>query len=383
MLKASMRGQVPPFIVMDVMREANNLETKGRDILHLEVGQPGTGAPKGVIDCISKKISEQLGYTDAFGLRQLRVRIAQHYLDYYNLTVAADRIAITTGSSAAFVLSFVAAFDPGETVAIVSPGYPAYRNILTSLGLTVAEISVGPETNFELTLDLLEAIPGPIDGLIIASPSNPTGTMISKDHLEKICDYCFSKNIRLVSDEIYHGITFGDIAQTALKFNNNSIIVNSFSKYFSMTGWRVGWCVLPEDLIRPVECLSQNFYISAPTLSQYGALAAFGCTEELELNVKRYAINRKILLQALPKAGFSELATTDGAFYIYANIEKFDEKSPEFCSRTLNELGVAITPGIDFDPLNGAKYVRFSFSGRTEDIQEASRRLISWYSQTK
>ena len=378
-----MRGQVPPFIVMDVMREANNLETKGRDILHLEVGQPGTGAPKGVIDCISKKISEQLGYTDAFGLRQLRVRIAQHYLDYYNLTVAADRIAITTGSSAAFVLSFVAAFDPGETVAIVSPGYPAYRNILTSLGLTVAEISVGPETNFELTLDLLEAIPGPIDGLIIASPSNPTGTMISKDHLEKICDYCFSKNIRLVSDEIYHGITFGDIAQTALKFNNNSIIVNSFSKYFSMTGWRVGWCVLPEDLIRPVECLSQNFYISAPTLSQYGALAAFGCTEELELNVKRYAINRKILLQALPKAGFSELATTDGAFYIYANIEKFDEKSPEFCSRTLNELGVAITPGIDFDPLNGAKYVRFSFSGRTEDIQEASRRLISWYSQTK
>ena len=383
MLKASMRGQVPPFIVMDVMREANNLETKGRDILHLEVGQPGTGAPKGVIDCISKKISEQLGYTDAFGLRQLRVRIAQHYLDYYNLTVAADRIAITTGSSAAFVLSFVAAFDPGETVAIVSPGYPAYRNILTSLGLTVAEISVGPETNFELTLDLLEAIPGPIDGLIIASPSNPTGTMISKDHLEKICHYCFSKNIRLVSDEIYHGITFGDIAQTALKFNNNSIIVNSFSKYFSMTGWRVGWCVLPEDLIRPVECLSQNFYISAPTLSQYGALAAFGCTEELELNVKRYAINRKILLQALPKAGFSELATTDGAFYIYANIEKFDEKSPEFCSRTLNELGVAITPGIDFDPLNGAKYVRFSFSGRTEDIQEASRRLISWYSQTK
>ena len=378
-----MRGQVPPFIVMDVMREANNLETKGRDILHLEVGQPGTGAPKGVIDCISKKISEQLGYTDAFGLRQLRVRIAQHYLDYYNLTVAADRIAITTGSSAAFVLSFVAAFDPGETVAIVSPGYPAYRNILTSLGLTVAEISVGPETNFELTLDLLEAIPGPIDGLIIASPSNPTGTMISKDHLEKICHYCFSKNIRLVSDEIYHGITFGDIAQTALKFNNNSIIVNSFSKYFSMTGWRVGWCVLPEDLIRPVECLSQNFYISAPTLSQYGALAAFGCTEELELNVKRYAINRKILLQALPKAGFSELATTDGAFYIYANIEKFDEKSPEFCSRTLNELGVAITPGIDFDPLNGAKYVRFSFSGRTEDIQEASRRLISWYSQTK
>ena len=378
-----MRGQVPPFIVMDVMREANNLETKGRDILHLEVGQPGTGAPKGVIDCISKKISEQLGYTDAFGLRQLRVRIAQHYLDYYNLTVAADHIAITTGSSAAFVLSFVAAFDPGETVAIVSPGYPAYRNILTSLGLTVAEISVGPETNFELTLDLLEAIPGPIDGLIIASPSNPTGTMISKDHLEKICDYCFSKNIRLVSDEIYHGITFGDIAQTALKFNNNSIIVNSFSKYFSMTGRRVGWCVLPEDLIRPVECLSQNFYISAPTLSQYGALAAFGCTEELELNVKRYAINRKILLQALPKAGFSELATTDGAFYIYANIEKFDEKSPEFCSRTLNELGVAITPGIDFDPLNGAKYVRFSFSGRTEDIQEASRRLISWYSQTK
>lgn len=378
-LKRSSRGQVPPFIVMDVMRAAFEREEAGEPVLHMEVGQPGTGAPTGVLDAISDTMRmDRMGYTDAFGLPDLRRAIQGHYRQTYNVDIPVEQIAVTTGSSGAFILGFLAAFEAGDRVALASPGYPAYRNILTALGIDVVEILVGPDTNFQPTPALIDEIDESLDGLIIASPSNPTGTMIDAAGLHALYDYCAKHEIRLISDEIYHGITYDGPAETVAKFGPDAIIVNSFSKYFSMTGWRLGWMVVPEELVRSVECLAQNLFISPPAISQHAGIAVFDCRDELDCHVVTYAKNRELLLRELPKAGFDKLASADGAFYIYADVSEITNDSPSFCQRMLSETGVAATPGTDFDPSRGHHFIRFSFARDTEDMKAAAAKLIAW-----
>ena len=377
-MKISGRSSVPAFIVMDVMQAAADREASGRDVLHMEVGQPSTGAPRGVIEAAKQALeADVLGYTLALGIDPLRRRIAQHYRDAYGVEVPHGRIAVTVGSSGAFLLTFLAAFDPGDRVAILRPGYPCYRNILSTLQIEVVDIPVGPATRFQPTPELLDAA-GPLDGLLLASPANPTGSMLRRSELEAIVAWCDAKGVRFLSDEIYHGIAFGEAAATALEFTQNAIVINSFSKYFSMTGWRLGWTVLPEELVRPVERLAQNLFISPSALAQHAALAAFDCGAELERNVARYAANRELLLAELPKAGLDQLAPADGAFYLYADVRRMTNDSEAFCRAMLQETGVAATPGLDFDPVDGRAFVRFSFCGATEQMREAARRLRRW-----
>ena len=378
-LKASKRGEVAPFIVMDVLRAANERAARGESVLHLEVGQPASSAPAAVIEAAKSALDgDRIGYTEAFGIAGLRDRIARHYADYYGTPVDAERIVVTTGSSGAFLLAFLSAFDVGDRVALAAPGYPAYRNILSALGLVPVEIPTGPETRFQPTPELIDALDAPIDGLIVASPANPTGTMMKPEELSRLVRYCDDQGIRLVSDEIYHGITFGGRAATALASSGHAFVVNSFSKYFCMTGWRLGWMVVPEDLLRPIECLAQNLYISPPTLSQHAAVAAFDCAAELDGHVARYARNRDILLDRLPAAGLENLAPVDGAFYIYADVSRISNDSEELCRRVLAETGVAMTPGTDFDTRRGHRFVRISFAGSTEDMTVAADRLVDW-----
>ena len=377
-LKAARRGEIPPFFVMEVMRAACEREAAGGEVLHLEVGQPSTAAPAPVIAAAKAALeSDRLGYTEALGVPALRQAISRHYRESYGLDVPARRVVVTTGSSGGFVLAFLAAFEAGDRVAMATPGYPCYRNILAALGVIPVEIPVGPETRFQPTPAQLEAA-GPLDGLIVASPANPTGTMIPAPELKALVEYCHRRGIRLISDEIYHGITYGEPAVSALGFGDEVVVLNSFSKYFSMTGWRLGWMVLPEALIRPVECLAQNLFISAPTISQLAAVAAFECRAELDGHVARYARNRALLLEELPKAGLDRLAPAEGAFYIYADVSALTDDSEDWCKRLLADTGIAITPGIDFDPARGRSFVRFSFAGATETIAEAAKRLRGW-----
>jgi aspartate/methionine/tyrosine aminotransferase len=378
-LKIAKRGQVPPFIAMDVLRAANERAATGDDVLHLEVGQPSTPAPAAVLAAARQALGRQtLGYTDALGLPALREAIAAHYRESYGVTLDPSRVVVTTGSSGAFLLAFLAAFEPGDRVALAAPAYPAYRNILTALGLVPIELTAGPEHRYQATIDLLRAQGQGVDGLIVASPANPTGTMLAPDELAAIVRYCRDVGIRLISDEIYHGIVYSVTAATALSSGDEAVIVNSFSKYFSMTGWRLGWMVVPVDMLRPIECLAQNLFISPPALSQHAALAAFGCRDELDANVARYARNRALLLDELPKAGFSRFAPADGAFYLYADVAHLTDDSPEFCRRMLREVGVACTPGTDFDPARGNATLRLSFAGTTDAMAEAARRLQAW-----
>ncbi len=378
-LKAAKRGQVPPFIVMDVMRAAAAREAAGGEVLHMEVGQPGTAAPPAVLDAVRQALGEdRVGYTLAQGIEPLRRRIARHYQDSYGVEVDPERVMVTTGSSGGFLLSFLSAFEAGDRVALAAPGYPAYRNILSALGVEPVLIPTEAEHRFQPTPALLDRVAGPLDGLIVASPSNPTGTMLDRAQLSALVDYCAERGLRLISDEIYHGITYEAPAVTALALTGDAIVINSFSKYFSMTGWRLGWMVLPEDLLRPVECLAQNLFISPPTLSQLGGLAAFEAREVLEGYVANYARNRAFLLQALPAAGFDRLAPADGAFYLYADVGHLTNDSEAFCRRMLAETGVATTPGLDFDPERGHRFLRFSFAGPEAVMQEAATRLQAW-----
>ena len=378
-LKVAARGQVPPFIVMDVMRAANEREAAGGDVLHLEVGQPGTPAPDGVLAAARAALDSHLiGYTDAMGLPGLRRRIATHYAEWYGCDVDPRRIMVTTGSSAGFLLAFLAAFEAGDRVALAAPGYPAYRNILAALGVEPLLLPAEAEHRFQPTPELLARLPAPPDGLIVASPSNPTGTMVGREEMQALVDYCRAAGIRLVSDEIYHGICFEQPGVSALELTEDAIVINSFSKYFSMTGWRLGWMVLPDDLLRAVECLGQNLFISAPCLSQIAGEAAFDCAPQLDGYVAAYARNRALLLKELPKAGLDRLAPADGAFYIYADVSALTNDSEAFCRRMLAEIGVAATPGIDFDPDRGRHFVRFSFAGREATMAEAARRLQNW-----
>jgi len=378
-LKVSKRGAVPPFLVMDVLRAANEREAAGEDVLHLELGQPGTGAPAAVVAATQAVLaSDPLGYTEALGLPRLRVRIAAHYGEAYGLDVAPERIVVTTGASGGFLLAFLSAFEAGDRVGIVEPGYPAYRNILNALDLQPVAIRASMENRFQPSVEQLVPLASNLDGLILASPSNPTGTMLSRDAFKHLAAFCSQSGIRLISDEIYHGITYGKPAASALEFDSKAIVVNSFSKYYSMTGWRVGWMVVPEPLLRSIECLAQNLFISPPTLSQHGAISVFDCQEELDATVAAYAKNREWLLEELPKAGFDKLAPADGAFYLYADISSFSSDSESFCRAMLEETGVAATPGIDFDPVEGNRAVRFSFAGTTATMVEAARRLKNW-----
>jgi len=381
-LKRSIRGQVPPFIVMDVMAEANRREVAGEDVLHLEVGQPSTGAPSGVIEVAQATlVSDKLGYTEALGIPPLRERIARYYGETHDIDLAADRVVVTTGSSGGFMLAFLSAFDTGDRVALADPGYPAYRNILSALGIEAVAVPTTIDDRYQPTPELLDRVvreTGAIDGLIVASPANPTGTMLAAAEMKALTGYCDANGIRLISDEIYHGITYEGAGETALSFTDNAFIVNSFSKYYSMTGWRVGWMVVPEDLHRSVECLAQNLFISVPALSQRAACAAFDCREELDAGVLRYAANRELLLRELPKAGLDRLAPADGAFYIYAEVGHLTNDSEAFCRQILAETGVAMAPGTDFDRERGRATVRISFAGDTATMGEAARRLQAW-----
>ncbi len=378
-IKIAARGQVPPFIVMDVMRDAARLEAEGKRVVHLEVGQPSTGIPAAAAARVREMIGvNALGYTVAGGIPELRARIAAHYHDVHGVSVDPRRVFITTGSSGAFMLAFLAAFAAGDRVALAAPGYPAYRHILTAIGVQPELIAVGADSRYQPTVAHLKALPKLPDGLIVASPSNPTGTVIPPAEFRELQTFCDTHGIRLISDEIYHGITYGQAVTTAAGEGTTAIVVNSFSKYFSMTGWRLGWLVLPEDMLRPLECLAQNLFISPPAVSQWAGVFVFDCRDELEANVARYAANRALLLDRLPGLGFDKLAPADGAFYIYADVAQLTDDAQVFCRRMLNEAGVATTPGIDFDPINGRHCVRFSFAGSTPDMAEACERLALW-----
>ena len=385
-LKSSRRAQIQPFIVMDVLQAANARDLAARTAeercIHLEVGQPGTPAPHAVVEAARRALSShRLGYTESLGIPDLRQRIARHYRETYGVAVPAERVVVTTGSSGAFLLSFLAAFDAGDRVALADPGYPAYRNILRAVDVEPVGLAAAAEDRFQPTpasLDAALAGGRALDGLIVASPANPTGSMLSAGALEALSTWCRRCGVRLISDEIYHGIVFGEPAMTALQFGDEAIVINSFSKYYSMTGWRLGWMIVPPDLVRAVELLTQNLFISPPTLPQLAGLAAFDAGDELTANVARYRRNRDILLARLPQAGFSRFAAPDGAFYLYADVAHLTNDSEEFCRRMLAEAGVATTPGTDFDPQRGRAYVRFSFAGSEADMEEAARRLIAW-----
>ena len=377
-LRTSRRGLVPPFIAMDVLRAANQREAGGADVIHLEVGQPGSSAPEPVLEAARRALQvERIGYTDALGIAPLRQAIAAHYYAEYGVSIDPAEVVVTTGSSAAFQLAFLAAFEAGSRVGLAVPGYPAYRNILTALDIEPVLITVGENTHYQPTPELLTEAGG-LDGLIIASPANPTGTMIGPADLERLAGYCSDRGIRLISDEIYHGITYGAAAMTARAFGREAVIINSFSKYYSMTGWRLGWMLVPLDLARSVECLAQNFYISPPALSQFAALPVFGCRAVLNRHVARYRANRDLLIRTLTAAGLTRFAPAEGAFSLYVDISSLTRDSNGFRRRLLAETGVAVTPGLDFDPVDGHAWIRVSFAGASEEVAEAARRLTEW-----
>ncbi len=379
-MKVGRAAAVPPFHVMDVIKAANArqkaLPPGAPHIIHMEVGQPGTGAPKGAAEAAARALTDRqpMGYTETFGLPSLRDRIAAHYQHWYGLTIPASRIAVTTGASGAFPLAFLAAFDPGDRIALAAPFYPPYVNILTALGLHPEILHATAETRFQPTPAMLARLDPPPQGLILASPCNPAGSMLHEDEFAALAAWCTANSIRLISDEIYHGLTYGEPLSTAAAIQG-AIVINSFSKYFSMTGWRIGWMVLPEDLIRPVECLQQNLFISAPHISQIGAQAALDCHAELQSNVDAYRRSRAHLLRTLPLAGFTKLTQAEGAFYIYADVSDRTDDSAAFCTRLLDQAGIAASPGIDFDRTRGHHFIRFSYCGPEADMQEAADRL--------
>ena len=376
--RLSKRGAVDPFIVMDVMEAARRREATGRDVIHMEVGQPATPAPRRAREAAAAAMDgDALGYTVALGLPALRERISRLYRDWYGLDVPAERIIVTSGSSAAFLLTFLALFDVGDKVATVAPGYPSYRNIFNALGVDVVETPGAAADGWRPTPRMV-AEAGDIRGFLAASPSNPTGAMLDKPTLAALIDAVRAKDAVFISDEIYHGLHYGARAHSALEIDDQAVVINSFSKYFSMTGWRIGWMVAPDWMVRQVERLAQNFFICAPHISQVAALAAMDADEECEANLAVYRRNREVLLEELPKAGFDRLAPCEGAFYIYAETDRLAADSREFCDRMLAEAGVAATPGLDFDPQRGAGTVRFSFARSTEDMIEGARRLKTW-----
>jgi aspartate/methionine/tyrosine aminotransferase len=377
----SERGEIPPFIVMDVMRAAAAKEATGARVIHMEVGQPGTPAPKAAREAVKRALdTETLGYTLALGMEPLRERIARHYRDWYGLDIPRDRIVVTSGSSAAFVLTFLAILDAGANVGLPSPGYPCYRHILAVLGCAPAILEADASTRWMPTAEQIAAADDEtkLSAVLIASPANPTGTMLEPERLRAIVAVCHERGIWFISDEIYHGLAYDRPDVTALGHSDEVIVINSFSKYFSMTGWRVGWMVVPDRLVRTIERLAQNLYISPPAVAQVAALGAFDGIQELEANKAVYRANRELLLRELPKAGLDRIVPADGAFYLYADVGRFTDDSLAFARLMLAETGVAATPGVDFDEARGRRFLRFSYSGTTADMAEAARRLQTW-----
>jgi aspartate/methionine/tyrosine aminotransferase len=372
-MRSSRRSDVDPFIVMDVMEAARAAEERGRHVIHMEVGQPGTPAPRGALDALSGAMREEaLGYTVALGLPALRLRIARLYRDWYGVDLDPARVIVTAGSSGAFLLAFTALFDAGDRVALGDPGYPSYRQILRALSLVPVGVPARAENRLQ---PAPEDLPQDIAGLIVASPANPTGTMLDRAGLAALIGAAQARGAAFISDEIYHGIEYDRKAVSALEITDDAYVINSFSKYFSMTGWRVGWMVVPEDHVRTVERLAQNMFICPPHASQVAALAAMDCTAELQANLAVYAENRRLMLEGLPRAGFADIAPPDGAFYVYADVSDLTDDSLAFSKRILDEAGVAVTPGLDFDPVRGRRTLRFSYARSTADIREGLRRL--------
>lgn len=378
LMKLSSRGAVEPFHAMDVLAEATKRRAAGRPVISMAVGQPVHPAPAAAREAARRALDVgRIGYTDALGLLSLRRAISDFYRSRHGVSVDPGRIAITTGSSAGFNLAFLALFDAGDRVAIARPGYPAYRNILAALGIETVEIEVDADNGFTLTPEALEAH-GRIDGVLLASPANPTGTVTGRANLAALSAYCRDNGIAFISDEIYHGLTFVGEEATALEFGDEAVIINSFSKYYCMTGWRIGWMVLPEALVRPVERIAQSLYISAPELSQIAAEAALGAEAELNVYRDAYRVNRDFLVKRLPELGFSIASPMDGAFYAYVDVSRFTNDSMAFARRMLAETDVAATPGIDFDPKDGQHTMRFSYAGSFEEMNEAVDRLARW-----
>ncbi len=371
---------IDPFIVMDVMSEANRRESAGEDIIHMEVGQPATPAPRAARERVAQAMAgENLGYTMSLGLPELRERIAAYVKQRYGVGVGPDRVIVTAGSSAGFVLAFLAILDHGDGFGLPSPGYPCYRQILKALGFRAHLIETTAEGRWMPTPADVDALAGSdAAGLLLASPNNPTGTMATGARLKELAEACTRQGLWLISDEIYHGLEYVVAAETALAYSDTAIVVNSFSKYFSMTGWRVGWLIVPEVLTRTIERLSQNLYIAPPTVSQVAALGAFDGIDELEEIKRFYARNRALLLNELPQAGFPNILPADGAFYLYADIRHLTDDSAAFAQAMLREIGVAATPGIDFDPERGRSYLRLSYAGAEREIREAAMRIAAW-----
>jgi len=375
----SARSGIPAFEVMRVIDAVVARRATGLPVFDLSAGQPSTPAPTTVRAAAARAIgADRLGYTNALGIPALRAAIARHYLRTDDLDVPAGSVAVTTGSSGGFLLAFLAAFDPGDTVVMARPGYPAYRNMLAALGCTVLELACGPETRFQPTAAQLDALPVAPQGIVLASPANPTGTMVAPAELAAITAWCDLHGVRLVSDEIYHGISYTEPAVSAWRFSRSSIVVNSFSKYFSMTGWRAGWLLVPDELLDAVDRLAGNFTICPPALSQVAAVAAFDAYDELDANVLRYKSNRDLLLSRLPTIGLDQLAPADGAFYVYADVSRWTDDSLGFAARLLAETGVAVAPGVDFDPVDGGRFIRMCFAGDTAEIDRAVDLLGDW-----
>ncbi|TMJ85198.1 MAG: aminotransferase class I/II-fold pyridoxal phosphate-dependent enzyme [Alphaproteobacteria bacterium] len=381
LITPSARSDVPPFMVMDVMAAAARIEAAGGRVIHMEVGQPAAAPPASAIAAARAALaSGRLRYTESLGIATLRARIARHYEESYGVAVDPARVVVTTGSSAAFVLAFLALFEPGDRVAVALPGYPPYRHILSALGCEPVGIETTQATRWAITPEMLMAAhrKAPLKGVLVASPANPTGTMMPAQALGALVTAAESEGIRFISDEIYHGLDYAFAAETAARLSDNCVIINSFSKYFCMTGWRIGWMVAPEPLVRPLDRLQGNLAVSVPTMSQIAAEAAFDGRAEMEAVKHGYEENRRILLEGLPKAGLDKTLPVDGAFYLYTDVSRFSDDSFEFARRMLAQTHVAATPGIDFDPLKGRHFIRFCYAGAAAEMHEAVERLANW-----
>jgi aspartate/methionine/tyrosine aminotransferase len=381
--RVALRAGIPPFYVMDVWLAAAERQRTHGDLVNLSAGQPGAQAPAPIRAAAAAALAnDKLGYTVALGIPELREAIAASYASRYDVSVDATDVVITTGSTGGFILAFLACFDAGDRVAVTSPGYPCYRNILSALGCEVVEVPCGPDTRFQPTVDMLTALDPPVKGLVIASPANPTGTVLPPAQLAGIVSWCEHSGVQLVSDEIYHGLVYPGAPATscAWETSREAIVVNSFSKYFAMTGWRLGWLLVPPALQRAVDCLTGNFSICPPTLPQLAAVAAFTpeAISEADGLVEQYTVNRELLLHGLPTVGLNRLAPADGAFYVYADVSEYSTDSLAFCAKLLADTGVAIAPGVDFDTVHGGAYVRLSFAGPHADVTEALRRMGPW-----
>jgi len=377
--RPSHRGSTPSVAEL-LQARARAVEAKGQNVIYLQVGQPSTGAPEGTVQAVERASRDStLGYTPAVGSAALRERLSRQYSELYDTNVSPERIVVTFGASGAMILAIIGCFDVGQRVGLPQPFYYGYRYAIGTLGVECVPIETSIETHFQPTIADIEAVEGEIDALILASPGNPTGSMVEPQQLRELAEYCEKKSIRLISDEIYHGIVYDDVPQaTACSFSDEAIVINSFSKYYSMAGWRLGWMVLPEYLVEPVSNLAHNLYLCPPAPSQIGALHALDCRDELDHHVLRYRRNRDILLERLPSVGFDRFTAPQGAFYLYCHVEHLHEDSVEFCIEMLEGCGVLPAPGSDFCPATGQHFIRFSYAGATEAIEEAMDRIESW-----